>query len=202
MDHKEITKVLGELEKTKDRNLVIVDYGNVQKWEKSLGWKIGIKELGTLVKNISSGKGFLRRFYYGSDFGRDDKSQKLIDWSRMILDKAKISGFDVCTKRVKYIHDPNNKFGFQKKCDLDVEMVVDMIKEIGFYDTVVLFSGDGDLACVIQYLFETYKKQSIIFAARDHLGKELVTLKEKETVKQILFADDFEYRLDRNRFMR
>jgi len=33
MTREEIDKILTDLNKTKDRNIVIVDYGNVQKWE-------------------------------------------------------------------------------------------------------------------------------------------------------------------------
>lgn len=99
----EIDKILGEFETTKERNMVVVDFGNVQKWEQSLGWRIGIKELGNLVKKISVGKRFLRRFYYGSDYGPKEKSDQLVNWSRMVLEKATMSGFDVVSKRVKYI---------------------------------------------------------------------------------------------------
>ena len=53
MKRDEIDKILESLNKTKDRNIVIVDFGNVQKWEESLRWKIGIRELGNLVKYIA-----------------------------------------------------------------------------------------------------------------------------------------------------
>jgi hypothetical protein len=32
-------------------------------------------------------------------------------------------------------------YGFEKKCDLDIEMAVDLIKERDNYDTAVMFSG-------------------------------------------------------------
>jgi uncharacterized LabA/DUF88 family protein len=190
---------LEELETTKTKNLVIVDFSNVEKWKISLGWLIGVKQLGQLVKHLSYGSKFLRRFYYGSDFGPKDSSQILVPWSKGMLEKANVSGFEVVTKRVKYIHDPNRKEGLDKKCDLDVEMALDIIKESQNYDTVVVFSGDGDLACVLNYIYETYGKKIVIFASRDHLGKELITLKETGVIKHILFAEDFKYRLDKDR---
>lgn len=200
MTRGEIDKVLHELEATKDRNLVIVDFGNVQKWEQSLGWRIGIKELGNLVKKISVGKRFLRRFYYGSDYGPKEKSDQLVNWSRMVLEKAVMSGFDVVSKRVKYIHDPLHEMGFQKKCDLDVEMTVDLIREVGNYDRIILFSGDGDLSYALRYLSQTQQKKAVIFTARGHLGRELIDIKQEGIVEHILFAEDFEYRLNRDRF--
>jgi len=33
MKREEIDKILEDLNKTKDKNIVIVDFGNVQKWE-------------------------------------------------------------------------------------------------------------------------------------------------------------------------
>ena len=38
-----------------------------------------------------------------------------------------------------------------------------------------------------------------IFGARDHLGKELVDARTKGVIKDILFVEDFEYRLNLKR---
>ena len=53
----------------------------------------------------------------------------MIRWSEALLTRAKMNGFEVIAKRVKYIHSADNVFGFEKKCDLDVEMAMDMIME-------------------------------------------------------------------------
>lgn len=185
----------------RNRTIVIIDYGNVEKWKNSLRWRVGIKELATLVKNFSQGKEFLRRFYYGSDYGHDNSSTVMIEWSRAILQKATMNRFEVITKRVKYIHDSNNQSGFEKKCDLDVEMTVDLIKEQNSYDTIVLFSGDGDLMYAIRYLKEYCQKSCIVFGARDHIGREVFDAKTAGTVEEIFYAEDFEYRLSKDRFI-
>jgi uncharacterized LabA/DUF88 family protein len=196
----DIETYLNGLALNQERNIVIVDYGNVSKWEQSLGWRIGIKELGNLVRKISKGKVFLRRFYYGSDYGKNEKSELLVPWSRAVLEKATMSGFDVITKRVKYIHDNSRLDGFQKKCDLDVEMAVDLIRKIEKYDTVILFSGDGDLAYVLKYLFETHNKKAVICTARGHVGREMIDIQKEGVIERILFAEDLEYRLNKDRF--
>jgi len=195
MEKAEIKKFIGSFSNKQERTVVIIDYGNVEKWKHSLSWKVGIKQLGNLVKNFSKGKKFLRRFYYGSDYGQNEKNEYLSGWSRSILEKADMNNFEVVTKRVKYIHDPNNKTGFEKKCDLDVEMAVDLVKERDNYDTIILFSGDGDLMYAVKYLHDEYKKECYVFGARDHLGREVVDAKNGGIVKDILFAEDFEYRL-------
>lgn len=195
MTKEEIKKFIELFSDKKDRTIVIVDYGNVEKWKNSLDWKVGIKELGQLVKNFSKEKRFLRRFYYGSDYGKSEKCEQLIGWSRSILEKADMNNFEVVTKRVKYIHDSNNKTGFEKKCDMDVEMAIDLIKERENYDTIILFSGDGDLMCAIKYLYDEYKKECYVFGARNHIGREAFDAKNESVIKDILFVEDFEYRL-------
>lgn len=200
MNKKEIFEYLKKFESIKDRIIVIVDYGNVEKWKNSLKWNVGIKELAKLVKNFSLGKQFLRRFYYGSDYGPNEKSKKLVGWSKGILEMADMNRFEKCTKRVKYIHSQDNRYGFEKKCDLDVEMTIDLIKERDNYDKAVIFSGDGDLMCAAKYIKETYGKEFIIFGARDHVGREVYDARKLGIVADILYAEDFEYRLNKYRF--
>ncbi|MBU2545108.1 NYN domain-containing protein [Patescibacteria group bacterium] len=200
MNKPEIKKLLDSFVEKRTRTIVIVDYGNVEKWKESLGWKVGIKELSQLVKNFSQGKQFLRRFYYGSDYGSKEKSEIISEWCRAIMEKARMNRFEIMAKRVKYIYNSANKYGFDKKCDLDVEMSVDLIKERDNYDTIVLFSGDGDLMYAIKYLKEFYNKSCFVFGARGHIGREVIDAKQEGFVEDILFAEDFEYRLNRNRF--
>jgi uncharacterized LabA/DUF88 family protein len=200
MNQNEIKIFLETFNDKKERTIVIVDYGNVEKWKNSLKWKVDIKRLAGLVKNLSFGKQFLRRFYYGSDYGSDEKSEILSEWSRSVLERAKMNRFEVVSKRVKYIYNQNNKYGFEKKCDLDVEMAVDLIKERDNYDVIILFSGDGDLMYAIEYLKENYQKVCFVFSARGHIGREVIDAKREGVVKDVLYADDFGYRLNDDRF--
>jgi uncharacterized LabA/DUF88 family protein len=198
MNKEEIKKFLESFISKRERTIVIVDFGNVEKWKNSLGWDIGIKELANLVKNFSYGKQFLRRFYYGADYGPNENSREIIQWSRIILEKAGMYRFEVIDKRVKYIHSSNNVHGFDKKCDLDVEMAVDLIRERDNYDTIVLFSGDGDLMYAIKYLKEMYGKFCFVFGVRGHVGREIYDAKKAGIVDDIFYAEDFEYRLKKD----
>ena len=199
MTKDEIKKFVNSFSDKQGRTIVIVDYGNVEKWKNSLDWRVGIKELGQLCKNFSQGKEILRRFYYGSDYERREDSELISQWSRIILEKARMILFEVITKRVKYIPDPNNKLGFEKKCDLDVEMAIDLVRERENYDTIILFSGDGDLMHALKYLHDEYKKKCYVFGARNHVGREVFDAKKEGVVEEILFAEDFEYRLSMDR---
>jgi len=200
MDKREINIFLKYFNDKRERTIVIIDYGNVEKWKKNLKWKVDIKKMAQLIKNFSFGKEFLRRFYYGSDYGSNEKSEKLTEWSRSVSERAEMNRFNFNTKRVKYIRDSGNKYGFEKKCDLDVEMIVDLIKERDNYDTIILFSGDGDLMYGIKYLKEKYNKSCFVFSARGHIGREVIDAKKTNIIKNILYVSDFEYRLNNNRF--
>ena len=79
-------------------------------------------------------------------------------------------------------------------------MTVDLIRERENYDTIILFSGDGDLMHTIRYLKEIYRKECFVFGARDHIGREVFDAKTDSVIKGILYAEDFEYRLNMDRF--
>lgn len=200
MNKNEIKAFLESFSDKLSRTIVVVDFGNVEKWKDSMGWKVGIQELAALSKHLSKGDKQLRRFYYGSDFGSDTKSTTLTPWSKNILNRAEWNRFEVVEKRVKYIHDNRDPSGFVKKCDLDVEMAVDLIKMHDLYDHIVVFSGDGDIAYALRYLKEAFGKLSYVFSARGHIGGEIVQGVTGGFIKKMMFAEDFEYRLNMERF--
>lgn len=200
MNQEEIKKYFESYILRREKTIVIVDFSNVEKWKNGLGWKMGVRELGLLVKNFSHGQRFLRRFYYGADYGSDEKSSILTDWSKYMLRTADLNGFEVINKRVKYIRNSDNVLGFEKKCDLDVEMSIDLIRERNNYETIVLFSGDGDIVTALRYLKKEYGKKSIVMSARGHIGREIIDAKNDGIIEEILYADDFEYRLNMDRF--
>ncbi len=165
---------------------------------KCIRWKSLVTAI-CIVKNFSHGKRYLRRFYYGSDYGKSESSLAIEAWSKGIINRAEANGLQIITKRVKYIHSADSVYGFEKKCDLDVEMTVDLTREQNNYDIAVIFSGDGNLAYAMNYLHEEFGKQFTVFGARDHVGRELFDAQKAGTISKILFAEDFEYRLNMRR---
>lgn len=200
MTPEKIKRFLEQYASRRERTIVIVDFGNVEKWKHNLNWKVGIRELAVFVRHFTYGKRFLRRFYYGADYGPDEHATELTDWSKYMLRTADTNGFQVCDKRVKYIHSADSVHGFEKKCDLDVEMAVDLIRERDNYDTAVIFSGDGDLVAAIRYLHDAYEKRFVVIGARGHMGRELVDAHREGVIEEVLYADDLEYRLNMDRF--
>jgi len=200
MDKNKIKNLIASFESKQSRTAVIVDFGNVDKWKESLGWKVGIQELAQLVKHFSKGNRELRRFYYGMDYGPNEKNQTPSMWSFQIIKRAEGNGFCVVDKRVKYIHNTNNPNGYDKKCDLDVEMAVDLIKMRDLFDNIILFSGDGDLMYATEYLNKEFGKKVYIFGARGHIGREVMDSVTSNHTEQIFHVEDFEYRLNMDRF--
>jgi uncharacterized LabA/DUF88 family protein len=200
MDKKEINIFLKSFELQYSRTLVIIDFANVEKWKDNLGWKIGIQELARLVKNFTKGDKKLRRFYYGSDYGPNDKSDYMNDWSYNILERAKSNGFEVITKRVKYIHSTLSLNGFIKKCDLDVEMTVDILSMKDAFDQILIFSGDGDITYALQYLKNSFNKKIYVFGARNSIGREIIDALNQGIICKVIYIEDFQYRLNMDRF--
>lgn len=200
MNREEIKTFLNSFENKKDRAIVIIDFGNVDKWTVNLGWRVGIQELARLTKYFSYGSQARRRFYYGSDYGPNERSKTLSLWSSGILNRAKMNRLGVVTKRVKYIHDSSRKNHYEKKCDLDVEMTVDLIRMRDEYDHIILFSGDGDIVYALRYLKDEFGKNSYVFGARGHVGREVVDATKDGVIQRLLYADDFDYRLNMDRF--
>lgn len=200
MNQTEIKTFLASFADKLARTIVIIDFSNVDKWKESLGWKVGIQELAGLIKNFSLGDVQLRRFYYGSDYGSDNKFIVRVPWSEGILSRANMNRFEIVTKRVKYVHNSSNPDGFDKKCDMDVEMAIDLVRLRDLYDHIVLFSGDGDLVYALRYVRDAFGKSSYVFAARNHIGQEVVDGAREGIIQRVLYVEDFEYRLNMERF--
>lgn len=82
MNQEEIRKFLEAHQDKRERTIVIVDFGNVEKWKNSLKWRVGVQELARLVKSFAVGNEELRRFYYGSDYGPNERSATPTFWTQ------------------------------------------------------------------------------------------------------------------------
>ncbi|PIZ96193.1 MAG: hypothetical protein COX80_01885 [Candidatus Magasanikbacteria bacterium CG_4_10_14_0_2_um_filter_33_14] len=69
-----------------------------------------------------------------------------------------------------------NKPVHRRKCDFDVEITRDAINKADEYDTLLLFSGDGDYYALTEDLIKKGKKVILVFA-KGHKGKEYDNIK-------------------------
>ena len=89
-----------------------------------------------LLCYLTAGSRLLRAFFYTGVERTNEKQQSFLLWMRR-------NGYRVVTKELIQFADGS------KKSDLDVEIAVDMMALVGYYDTAVLVSGDGDLAYAV-----------------------------------------------------
>ncbi|MFA6307136.1 MAG: NYN domain-containing protein [Patescibacteria group bacterium] len=63
----------------------------------------------------------------------------------------------------------------RRKCDFDVEITRDALNLVNDYETLLLFSGDGDYAALTKDLIQKGKKVILVFAP-GHMGKEYLEI--------------------------
>ena len=66
----------------------------------------------------------------------------------------------------------------RRKCDFDVEISRDIYNNLSNFETLLIFSGDGDYAALVEDLISKGKKIIVVFAS-GHIGKEYEQLVEK-----------------------
>lgn len=86
-----------------------------------------------LLCRLVRGRRLLRAYFYTGVDPHNEKQQGFLLWMRR-------NGYRVVTKDLAQLPDGS------KKANLDVEIAVDMLTLAGHCNTLVLLSGDGDLA--------------------------------------------------------
>jgi len=71
----------------------------------------------------------------------------------------------VRSKPVGRVYD-NTEGKFKHKCNFDVELTIDALDKIDFYNDFILCSGDGDFERLVKYLKAHYKKTIVIAPSR------------------------------------
>lgn len=83
------------------------------------------------------------------------------------------------------IGELKNKLGkpiFRRKCDFDCEIVMDIMNHLNDFDTMILFSGDGDYKAIVEHLLDQ-NKRVIIIHPKNRRGKEFNLLLDRENNK-------------------
>jgi uncharacterized LabA/DUF88 family protein len=115
------------------RVAIFIDGSNLFYAALQLGIEIDYTKL---LCYLTAGSRLLRAFFYTGVDRTNEKQQSFLLWMRR-------NGYRVVTKELVQFSDGS------KKSNLDVEIAVDMIALVGYYDTAVLVSGDGDLAYAV-----------------------------------------------------
>lgn len=174
-----------------------IDFGNVNYWFKNDTQDYDFKKIKNnekLVINIEKLKeisdiiSIESRIYYGFDpikessrnfisklkstFGANKAYTKEIQKIKHHLnDLEKLSN----TRDIK--NDNIGDFVLIPKCNFDVEISVDVIKTLNYYDTICLWSGDADFVYLLRYLKSKGKK--IILIKSGHITNDLRKISNK-----------------------
>ena len=175
------------------RVLSFIDFGNVNYWfdndrQDNEGIQLADNERLSInlekLKELSSLFSIDTRFYYGHDptkigsmgflraskaiFGQHRVFTKPIQQVRHDLTNEELS---INTRAVKT--DSKGSFIYIPKCNFDVEISVDAMRQLDDYDTFCLFSSDADFVSLLHFLKGREKKTILIKG-----GHILYTLKD------------------------
>ncbi len=115
------------------RVAIFIDGSNLFYAALQLGVEIDYTKL---LYRLTAGAKLLRAFFYTGVDRTNEKQQGFLLWMRR-------NGYRVIAKDLVQLPDGT------KKANLDVEIAVDLMALVDYYDTAVLVSGDGDLAYAV-----------------------------------------------------
>ena len=115
------------------RIAIFIDGSNLFYSALNLGIEIDYLKL---LRCLTAGDRLLRPYFYTGVDPANEKQQNFLLWMRH-------HGYRVVAKDLVQFANGS------KKANLDVEIVVDMICLVRYYDTAVLVSGDGNLAYAV-----------------------------------------------------
>ena len=197
--------------KLKGRALVIIDWANVHGWFEKLKWEVDEKKLYKYLKTYKQIKDI--RFYFGIESGnkKSEEFQKKIERMGYTLITKEVKWVPVTIDKEYFRKSMNNLFkeyGFdnkffseffkklkkdknlkRRKCDFDVEITRDVFINIDNFQSLILFSGDGDYKALVEYLLN-HQKQVIIVHPFGLRGKEYNELLLRRTNKPYFCAVD------------
>jgi uncharacterized LabA/DUF88 family protein len=183
------------------KTLVIIDWANVYGWFNNLGWEINPKKLFKYLKSYPKITDI--RFYFGVEkdninsmkFQKEIASigytliSKELKWVPVSLDRTHFKKFiEELNKITDKLQKTNTEIAkqilnaiktpiYRRKCDFDCEIAIDVMKKIDQIDGLVLFSGDGDYAVLVDELIKRGKHAIVVFA-KGHKGKEYKDFKK------------------------
>jgi uncharacterized LabA/DUF88 family protein len=146
---------------TNGRVYVFVDAANILYSQQSLGWRVDYKKLQEYFKKECDLQAI---YFYTGLVGANNKQQSF-------LEKLRQFGYQVNAKEVKRIRV--SRSAFQWKGNLDVELTIDVIKNVGNFDTLILLSGDSDFAPLLDTV-KAAGKRVIVMSTKGHVAKELL----------------------------
>ena len=153
---------------------VFIDASNVWNAVKSVKKFIEYKKLKDYFRHKFSTKK-VEVFYYDA-YPKDGTRDYNLDGKHKFYTYLKKGlGFTVRKKELKRISTIGESGeSIIEKGNMDVEITIDALHNIGKYNIAILFSGDADFLALVNYLRNNGKKV-YIFSSKDNISRELKT---------------------------
>ncbi|WP_416676785.1 LabA-like NYN domain-containing protein [Egbenema bharatensis] len=146
------------------RTAIFIDGSNLFYAALQLGIEIDYTRL---LCQLTANSQLLRAFFYTGVDRTNEKQQGFLLWMRR-------NGYRVITKDLVQLPDGS------KKANLDVEIAVDMLTLSKYVDTVVLLSGDGDLAYAVNAIAYRGVRISVV-SLRSMTSDSLINVADRYT---------------------
>lgn len=161
-------KTPAEVVRKGDRVALFVDGANMDGAAREAGYFVDFAK----AQRYFVGPGvFYAGFYFSADFTAQDPYQQ------RFLDFLSHTGFVVRKKPVKAMRDEDTG-ETRYKCNLDTELVIELLNTSENYDVAFLFSGDSDFERVVDILRSRGKRVYVV-ASRGNLARELGYVADK-----------------------
>lgn len=158
------------MQSMRGRVAIFIDGSNLFYAALQLGIEIDYTKL---LGALTGESRLLRSFFYTGVDRNNDKQQGFLLWMRR-------NGYRVITKDLVQLPDGS------KKANLDVEIAVDMLSLVRWYETAVLVSGDGDLAYAVNAVSYQGVRVEVV-SLRSMTSDQLINLADRyvdlETIK-------------------
>lgn len=160
MDEKEI-KLLKTLKGKKVG--VFCDDSNLYHAYKKYGWKINFEKFRKLLEK------YCDLIFIHYHIAIPDKSDDVFKGTEDFLSKIDLAVI-LKKKLIKYTPVAGK---FMKKADVDVEIVLDVVRNIEDLDVIIILSGDSDLLELKNYIVNDKRKSIIFWAYEKNMAWEL-----------------------------
>ncbi len=126
---------------TQDRIAIFIDGENIHYSAKHMNMRLDYLKL---CKRLAGGRRLVRSYFYTAV---SSQSEGKIDFINFL----KLNGFKVVTKEVKSFNE-SEAANRSIRNSLDMEMAIDVLEMAPKLDTIVLCTGDGDFAALVEAL--------------------------------------------------
>ncbi len=145
------TKTRTVLQRTRGKKIgLFVDNANWFYPQKELNWRISFRKLRSFLREYYTIE--ILKIYAGTPLDEQDRTA-----FRRFCQAVKKTGFIIQTKPLKKIWQDRERKEFVYKCNFDVEIALDVARQIDEIDLVVIGSGDSDFLEIKRFASE-YKK--------------------------------------------